>query len=296
MDITTPAVAATQFTAYMAMLNLCISYTSWWQGLAVEQLGYPMTLLLDSVVGLFGLLLLPLMRPPRAAGDSAQRAARRCLSASREARHGRAGRPACLDRPQRGAHRHRHRRAAGRPRGDARPRRSRAGPRHARCRRSGTGCTSCRSRARASSAPTAIRAAAASCRRWRCRAACGRAAGSRFDAAAARRRRGDAPIDDRRRRRARARARDRSSSSPCATRSPTAPAWRSRRSTTSSTATCPRRARCRRSRRPRRADESFSRRIVPDDVLLFRYSALTFNGHRIHYDRRYVTEVEGYPA
>jgi 3-methylfumaryl-CoA hydratase len=36
--------------------------------------------------------------------------------------------------------------------------------------------------------------------------------------------------------------------------------------------------------------------IAPDDVLLFRYSALTFNGHRIHYDRRYVTEVEGYPG
>jgi 3-methylfumaryl-CoA hydratase len=35
---------------------------------------------------------------------------------------------------------------------------------------------------------------------------------------------------------------------------------------------------------------------VADDVLLFRYSALTFNGHRIHYDRRYVTEVEGYPG
>ncbi len=34
----------------------------------------------------------------------------------------------------------------------------------------------------------------------------------------------------------------------------------------------------------------------PDDVLLFRYSALTFNGHRIHYDRRYATEVEGYPG
>jgi len=34
----------------------------------------------------------------------------------------------------------------------------------------------------------------------------------------------------------------------------------------------------------------------PDEVLLFRYSALTFNGHRIHYDRRYVTEVEGYPG
>ncbi len=38
------------------------------------------------------------------------------------------------------------------------------------------------------------------------------------------------------------------------------------------------------------------REIVPDDVLLFRYSALTFNGHRIHYDRRYVTQVEGYPG
>jgi 3-methylfumaryl-CoA hydratase len=38
------------------------------------------------------------------------------------------------------------------------------------------------------------------------------------------------------------------------------------------------------------------KRWVPDDVLLFRYSALTFNGHRIHYDRRYVTEVEGYPG
>ncbi len=38
------------------------------------------------------------------------------------------------------------------------------------------------------------------------------------------------------------------------------------------------------------------RRLEPDPVLLFRYSALTFNGHRIHYDRRYVTEVEGYPG
>jgi 3-methylfumaryl-CoA hydratase len=43
-------------------------------------------------------------------------------------------------------------------------------------------------------------------------------------------------------------------------------------------------------------DEDFAREIVPDPVLLFRYSALTFNGHRIHYDRSYVTEVEGYPG
>jgi len=41
---------------------------------------------------------------------------------------------------------------------------------------------------------------------------------------------------------------------------------------------------------------AWKRRIVPDDVLLFRYSALTFNSHRIHYDRRYATGVEGYPG
>ncbi len=49
---------------------------------------------------------------------------------------------------------------------------------------------------------------------------------------------------------------------------------------------------------PVAAPEAFAweRRIKADDVLLFRYSALTFNGHRIHYDRKYVTEVEGYPG
>jgi 3-methylfumaryl-CoA hydratase len=47
---------------------------------------------------------------------------------------------------------------------------------------------------------------------------------------------------------------------------------------------------------PAPSGETFSRAIVPDPVLLFRYSALTFNGHRIHYDRRYVTDVEGYPG
>jgi 3-methylfumaryl-CoA hydratase len=43
-----------------------------------------------------------------------------------------------------------------------------------------------------------------------------------------------------------------------------------------------------------RTDEQFSRRVVPDPVLLFRYSALTFNGHRIHYDRPYAMNEEGY--
>ncbi|HVZ07842.1 FAS1-like dehydratase domain-containing protein [Rhodopila sp.] len=45
-----------------------------------------------------------------------------------------------------------------------------------------------------------------------------------------------------------------------------------------------------------RADGVWRRDIRPDDTMLFRYSALTFNSHRIHYDRRYVTETEGYPG
>ncbi|WP_323767053.1 FAS1-like dehydratase domain-containing protein [Marinovum sp.] len=38
------------------------------------------------------------------------------------------------------------------------------------------------------------------------------------------------------------------------------------------------------------------RRVVPHPTLLFRYSALTFNGHRIHYDRQFCTKTEGYPG
>ena len=40
----------------------------------------------------------------------------------------------------------------------------------------------------------------------------------------------------------------------------------------------------------------WTRRVTPDPVLLFRYSALTYNGHRIHYDRNFATEAEGYPG
>jgi 3-methylfumaryl-CoA hydratase len=47
---------------------------------------------------------------------------------------------------------------------------------------------------------------------------------------------------------------------------------------------------------PAPQDALWTREIRPDDVLLFRYSALTFNGHRIHYDRSYVTHEEGYPG
>ncbi len=48
--------------------------------------------------------------------------------------------------------------------------------------------------------------------------------------------------------------------------------------------------------KPAPAGAVWRRDIAPDDVLLFRYSALTFNSHRIHYDRRYATEVERYPG
>jgi 3-methylfumaryl-CoA hydratase len=40
----------------------------------------------------------------------------------------------------------------------------------------------------------------------------------------------------------------------------------------------------------------WSRSVTPDPVLLFRFSALTFNAHRIHYDRDYAMKTEGYPG
>lgn len=43
-------------------------------------------------------------------------------------------------------------------------------------------------------------------------------------------------------------------------------------------------------------EPEWSRTVTPDPILLFRYSALTFNSHRIHYDQPYATEVEGYPG
>jgi 3-methylfumaryl-CoA hydratase len=47
---------------------------------------------------------------------------------------------------------------------------------------------------------------------------------------------------------------------------------------------------------PAQAGAAWQREIVPDDVLLFRYSALTFNGHRIHYDRRTSPRSRATPA
>jgi len=61
MDISNPRVAATQFTAYMALLNLGIAYSAKWQGWSVDRYGYPLTLLADGLIGLLCLVLLSAM-------------------------------------------------------------------------------------------------------------------------------------------------------------------------------------------------------------------------------------------
>ena len=48
--------------------------------------------------------------------------------------------------------------------------------------------------------------------------------------------------------------------------------------------------------RPAPAEAVWSRTVHPSAVMLFRYSALTMNSHRIHYDKDYVRDVEGYPG
>lgn len=47
---------------------------------------------------------------------------------------------------------------------------------------------------------------------------------------------------------------------------------------------------------PAMTSGAFASRIIPDPTLLFRFAALTFNAHRIHYDRNYCRGVEGYPG
>jgi predicted MFS family arabinose efflux permease len=71
MDVTRPAVAATQFTAYMALMNVSISYTARWQGWAAERWGYPVTMAIDAAAALIGLpLLLWMVQPPPASGPA----------------------------------------------------------------------------------------------------------------------------------------------------------------------------------------------------------------------------------
>ena len=69
MDICTPEVAGTQFTAYMSCLNLVIMYTAWWQGWCIDRYGYPTTLALDACLGLICIALFPLITAHRNEGS-----------------------------------------------------------------------------------------------------------------------------------------------------------------------------------------------------------------------------------
>ena len=62
MGMTNPAVAATQFTAYMAISNLAISYSNLWQGAVAERIGYSTALYLDALIVLVALAVLPFLK------------------------------------------------------------------------------------------------------------------------------------------------------------------------------------------------------------------------------------------
>ena len=62
MGMANPAVGATMFTAFMAMSNIAISYTNYWQGQVAEQFDYARVLFFDAAVMLLPLLLIPFLR------------------------------------------------------------------------------------------------------------------------------------------------------------------------------------------------------------------------------------------
>lgn len=63
MGLTNPLVAATQFTGYMALRNLTMSYTNLWQGALASSHGYAAVLYADALVGVLPVLLIPFLRP-----------------------------------------------------------------------------------------------------------------------------------------------------------------------------------------------------------------------------------------
>ncbi|MCJ7451257.1 MAG: MFS transporter [Steroidobacteraceae bacterium] len=62
MSMTNPAVAATQFTAFMGMSNLAISFGNYWQGIVAERMGYAQVLYLDAGIALLVICLIPFLR------------------------------------------------------------------------------------------------------------------------------------------------------------------------------------------------------------------------------------------
>jgi PAT family beta-lactamase induction signal transducer AmpG len=62
MGMTNPAVAATQFTAFMAMSNLIISLCNYWTGMVAERFDYSLVLFIDSLLVIFPLTVIPFLR------------------------------------------------------------------------------------------------------------------------------------------------------------------------------------------------------------------------------------------
>ena len=62
MGMTNPAVAATQFTAFMGMANMAISIGNYWQGIVAEGLGYAVVLYLDALFAMLVILVIPFLR------------------------------------------------------------------------------------------------------------------------------------------------------------------------------------------------------------------------------------------
>ena len=62
MGLTNPVVAATQFTAFMAMCNLAISIGNYWQGVVAQRYDYATVLYLDALVVIVPLMVIPFLR------------------------------------------------------------------------------------------------------------------------------------------------------------------------------------------------------------------------------------------
>jgi len=62
MGMTNPAVAATQFTAFMGMSNLAISFGNYWQGMVAERMDYAAVFYLDSLFAILAILVIPFLR------------------------------------------------------------------------------------------------------------------------------------------------------------------------------------------------------------------------------------------
>jgi PAT family beta-lactamase induction signal transducer AmpG len=71
MGLTNPLVAATQFTGYMALKNLAISYTNAWQGAVADAQGFALVLFIDAALVLLPVLLIPFLRPAARAAEAA---------------------------------------------------------------------------------------------------------------------------------------------------------------------------------------------------------------------------------